>query len=184
MSKLLALTLSSILLVFSLAGCSSQSGKNETSSTQSSLSAGSQTETSSVSVSSVASASSQDESKMNDNIFYIKANGTTFTVAFSDNSSAKALKELLSKGDVSIAMHDYGDFEKVGLLGTTLPRNDTQITTEPGDVILYQGNQITVYYGENSWNFTRLGKIDNATKEKLLSTFGDGNVTVTLSLNN
>ncbi len=61
-------------------------------------------------------------------------------------------------------MHDYGNFEKVGPLGTDLPRNDEQITTEPGDLILYQGNSFVIYYDTNSWNFTRIGKINNATQ--------------------
>ncbi len=100
--------------------------------------------------------------------------------AFEDNSSAEEFQELLSQGPLTITMEDYGGFEKVGPLGTTLTRNDTQITTAPGDVILYQGNQITIYYGVNSWNFTRLAKIDDPSglQEKL----GDGTVTVTFSL--
>lgn len=99
---------------------------------------------------------------------------------FEDNSSAEEFKELLSQGPVTVAMEDYGGFEKVGPLGTALTRNDQQITTESGDVILYQGNQITIYYGTNSWNFTRLARIDGPTdlKEKL----GDGTVQVTFSL--
>ena len=79
-------------------------------------------------------------------------------------------------------MHDYGSFEKVGSLPSSLPRNDTQITTEPGDIILYQGNQITFYYDTNSWNFTRLGKIDGITKAGLKKILGKGNVTAVLSL--
>lgn len=99
---------------------------------------------------------------------------------FEDNSSAEEFQELLSQGPLTITMEDYGGFEKVGPLGTTLTRNDTQITTAPGDVILYQGNQITIYYGVNSWNFTKLAKINDPSglQEKL----GDGTVTVTFSL--
>ena len=99
---------------------------------------------------------------------------------FEDNSSAEEFQQLLAQGPVTIEMEDYGGFEKVGPLGATLTRNDTQITTQPGDVILYQGNQITIYYGTNSWNFTRLAKIDDPTglREKL----GDGTVYVTFSL--
>ncbi len=87
---------------------------------------------------------------------------------------------MLAQGPLTVEMEDYGGFEKVGPLGTTLTRNDTQITTEPGDVILYQGNQITIYYGTNSWNFTRLARIDDPSdlQEKL----GDGTVSVTFSL--
>ena len=104
----------------------------------------------------------------------------TLSATFENNSSAAAFRELLSQNPVTIEMEDYGGFEKVGPLGTELTRNDTQITTEPGDVILYQGNQITIYYGTNSWNFTRLAKIDDPSglREKL----GDGTVSVTFSL--
>ena len=99
---------------------------------------------------------------------------------FADNSSAEEFKELLSQGPVTVEMEDYGGFEKVGPLGTALTQNDQHITTEPGDVILYQGNQITIYYGTNSWNFTRLARIDDPIdlKEKL----GDGTVQATFSL--
>ena len=81
-------------------------------------------------------------------------------------------------------MHDYGDFEKVGDLGFSLTRSDEQITTQPGDVILYQGSSVTIYYDENSWNFTRLGTIPGMTRETMLDFFGGtGEVTVTFSLN-
>jgi hypothetical protein len=72
--------------------------------------------------------------------------------------------------------------EKVGGIGTALPRNDEQITTEPGDLILFQGNSLVIYYAPNSWNFTRLGKIDGITKDELTDILGNGDVTVTLSL--
>lgn len=115
--------------------------------------------------------------------FYITAGNSTFTAEFAENSSAEAFRELLSKDSLTIQMGDYGSFEKVGSLGTTLPRNDEKITTEPGDIILYQGNSITVYYDINTWNFTRLGKIKNATKEQLLEAFGNSDVEITFSLN-
>ncbi len=79
--------------------------------------------------------------------------------------------------------HDYGNFEKVGALGTQLPTNDERITTEPGDVILYQGDQITVYYDTNSWSFTRLGRVQGVTADELKAILGDGDVTMVLSLN-
>lgn len=104
----------------------------------------------------------------------------TLTATFMDNPSAEEFKALLAKGPITITMKDYGGFEKVGALGTTLTRSDTQITTEPGDVILYQGNQITIYYGTNTWNFTRLAKIDHPTDLK--AKLGQGTVTITFSL--
>ena len=100
--------------------------------------------------------------------------------AFADNSSAEEFRELLAQGPLTIEMEDYGGFEKVGPLGTTLTRNDTKITTEPGDVILYQGNQITIYYGTNSWSFTRLARIDDPSG--LQEVLGEGAVSVTFSL--
>ncbi len=116
------------------------------------------------------------------NMINISVNGNTFSANLEDNSSAEALKGLLEKGDLTVDMHDYGSFEKVGEIGTTLPRNDTRITTEPGDIILYLGNQITIYYDTNSWSFTRLGKIQNVTQSELKSALGSGNATVTFSL--
>lgn len=99
---------------------------------------------------------------------------------FAENSSAEEFRELLSQRPVTISMEDYGGFEKVGPLGTTLTRNDTRITTQPGDVVLYQGNQITIYYGTNTWNFTRLAKINDSTD--LQAKLGTGTVQVTFSL--
>ena len=104
------------------------------------------------------------------------------TATLADNSSAMAFYELLQKGPVTIKMHDYGNFEKVGSLGTTLPRNDSQITTSAGDIILYQGNQITIYYDTNSWNFTRLGKVDGKSQAELKEILGKGDVTAIFSV--
>ena len=112
----------------------------------------------------------------------IEVNGHTLTATLEENTSARALAELLHEGALTIEMSDYGDFEKVGSLGTTLPRKDEQITTQAGDLILYQGNQITIYYDTNSWNFTRLGTIDDITQDELEEILGDGDVTVTLSI--
>lgn len=112
----------------------------------------------------------------------------TLTATLADNSSALAFYELLQKGPVTIKMTDYGNFEKVGLLGTSLPRNDTQITTTAGDIILYQGNQITIYYDTNSWNFTRLGKVVSTsstttiTQAELKKILGKGNVTAVFEI--
>ena len=99
-----------------------------------------------------------------------------------NNSSAKAFIALLQKGDLTVDMHDYGNFEKVGSIGSNLPRNDKPITTKPGDVILYQGNQITIYYDENSWNFTKLGEVQGVGQRELISILGNGNMSVRFSL--
>jgi hypothetical protein len=108
--------------------------------------------------------------------------GTTLTALPEANSSADAFLALLQNGPITVSMSDYAGMEKVGALGTSLPRNDTQISVDPGDVILYQGNQITIYYGTNSWNFTKLAHIEDAAKKSLLETLGAGDVDVTFSI--
>lgn len=118
----------------------------------------------------------------NARIVNIKVKNDILKLSLSNNSSADALVKLLEKGKITINMQDYGNFEKVGNLPKSLPTNDEQINTSAGDVILYQGNKITIYYDHNSWNLTRLGKINGATKEHLLKVLGSGDVTVELSL--
>ncbi len=108
--------------------------------------------------------------------------GRTFTATLEDNSSTQALKEQLAQGNITVKMEDYANMEKVGSLGIRLPRNDRQISTVPGDLILYQGHYFVIYYGTNSWSLTRLGKIDNASQADLKTALGKGDVTVTLSL--
>jgi hypothetical protein len=104
------------------------------------------------------------------------------TATLVQNSSTQALRELLEAGPITIQMRDYGNMEKVGSFGRSLPRNDERITTEPGDLILYQGNQFVIYYAPNTWTFTRLGRINGVTQAELITILGQGNVTVTLSL--
>lgn len=115
-------------------------------------------------------------------VLVIDVNGKLFYASLEDNSSAQALVEKLNPGPITVDMHDYGNFEKVGSLPWELPRNDERITTVPGDIILYQGDQITIYYDENTWSFTRLARIGNATRDELLSTLGSGDVSVTFYL--
>ena len=117
------------------------------------------------------------------NIMYLHLGNKILTVTLVDNSSTKALKKLLTEKDITINMRDYGNFEKVGDLGASLPQNNEQITTKNGDIILYQGNQFVIYYASNSWNFTRLGRINNISQQELKNILGVGNVIVRLSLN-
>ena len=123
------------------------------------------------------------ESEMKISVHVTSTSGShDLTAALADNSSAKAFAELLKKGPVTVDMHDYGSFEKVGDLPASLPRNDTSITTEPGDIILYQGNKITIYYDTNSWTFTRLGKVEGVSTAQLRKMLGKGNITAVFEL--
>lgn len=112
----------------------------------------------------------------------IEVNGHRLVATLADNSSAGALKELLAEGPVTINMHDFSNFEKVGELPQELPRNDEQTDTDYGDLILYLGKRFVIYYDKNSWNFTRLGHIDDITQDELKRILGDGDVTAVLSM--
>ena len=101
----------------------------------------------------------------------LKAGDRYFTIRLEDNSSADAFFEEINHNPLVVEMHDYGNFEKVGDLPWELPTNDEEITTSPGDLILYQGNQITVYYNENTLKFTKLGHI-TASQDEIKKIFG------------
>ena len=105
-----------------------------------------------------------------------------YSIDLENNSSAEAFLEKIKKNPLTVDMQDYGSFEKVGDLPWSLPTNDEKITTKPGDIILYQGNKITIYYDENTWNFTKLGSINGVTGEELKEVLGDGDVTVEFSV--
>ena len=111
----------------------------------------------------------------------IEINNYAFYADFESNSSAEALKEKLRGGSITLKMNEYGGFEKVGKLPWPLTQTDESTVTEAGDIMLYQGNQITIFYNSNSWSYTKLGSIDKITGEKLAKLFGEGNITVTLS---
>ena len=107
---------------------------------------------------------------------------TAVEVEWLENDSVKAIKEMLAGGSLTIQMSMYGGFEQVGSLGQAITRNDSQTVTEAGDIVLYSGNQIVVFYGSNSWSYTRLGRITDKTPSELTDLLGSGDVTITLSL--
>ena len=106
---------------------------------------------------------------------------TTVTVDWEENESVAALRELVKDKPLTVQMSMYGGFEQVGSLGTSLPRNDSQTTTAAGDIVLYSGNQIVVFYGSNSWAYTRLGHVTDKTAAEMAELLGNGNVTITIS---
>ena len=106
---------------------------------------------------------------------------TPVTVAWEDNASVEALRALAQEG-LTIEMSMYGGFEQVGSIGQSLPRDDQQTTTTSGDIVLYSGNQLVVFYGSNSWAYTRLGHITDQTPEQMKALLGNGGVKITLSV--
>lgn len=113
--------------------------------------------------------------------FYVGENKLTMTLE--DNSSVDALIVILQEGDITYQASDYGGFEKVGNLGHTLPTNHTPTDSYPGDVVLYQSSQIVIFYGNNSWSYTKLGHIDGYSAEELANLLYAGeSVEIRLSL--
>ena len=112
----------------------------------------------------------------------ISVNGHELTASFADSTAAAELAEKLKAEPVTVSLNEYGGFEKVGRLPWALTKTDEKIDTEPCDIMLYQGDQMTIFYNSNSWSYTKLGHIGNITQEELKSILGEGNVTVTLAL--
>ncbi len=115
-------------------------------------------------------------------VLVVEVGEKRFYATFEHNSSAEALIEKFDPCPITLEMHDYGHFEKVASLPWELPRNDMHFKAVPGDIVLYGNNQITIYYDENTWDFTRIAKIGNVTKDKLLSALGEGDVSIKLYL--
>lgn len=110
----------------------------------------------------------------------LQIGNNTFTVTLENNDAVDALVDMMHEAPVVIQMSDYSGFEKVGSLETSLPTSNKQMTTQSGDIVLYNGNQIVIFYGSNSWSYTRLGKIDDLSGWK--DALGSGDVTVTFSI--
>ncbi len=117
---------------------------------------------------------------------YITIGNQTLPVTLVKNNATEALMAALAANPITYEADDHGGFEKVGALGISLPTNNQQLTTQAGDVILYSGNQIVLFYGSNSWSYTRLGRIEYESLEQLKSFLkaGQGRVSVTLSAEN
>ena len=111
----------------------------------------------------------------------MKIGDTPVTVAWEDNPSVEALKALCADGPLTIELHMYGGFEQVGDIGESLPREDAQTTTQAGDIVLYSGDQMVVFYGSNSWAYTRLGRITDQDADGMRALLSNGDVTVTIT---
>ena len=135
-----------------------------------------------VPLSSEAGTNTSDVTEVSQVKITVDVNGNKLTAALADSTAAKELAEKLKAEPVTVTLNEYGGFEKVGDLPWSLTKSDKQVSTEPGDIMLYQGDQMTIFYNSNSWSYTKLGSIENTTQEELKTVFGEGDVTVTLSL--
>lgn len=119
-----------------------------------------------------------------ENRINITIDNQTMSATLVENEATKALTEKLSNGAITISMSNYGGFEKVGELPWTLPSSDTRITTKPGDIMLYVGNNIVIFYGENTWAYTPLGTLETTDPSEISKFVGSGSKEVTISLDN
>ena len=118
-----------------------------------------------------------------DDLVKVKINDEVFDVKLENNSATHELIKELKKGNVTVNASEYGGFEKVGELSFSLPTSDENIGTAPGDIVLYQGDKISLFYGSHSWSYTKLGKIENVDSNKLKEVLGSGDVVLEFSLN-
>ena len=179
-------------IMFSMSACSGNtinSGDDQNAGTEISASENAETESSEENVMSEGSAkyqpaekdeSAEDEA-IGDSTMIMMIDGTKVNVEWEDNQAVERLRDMAKDGDITIQMSMYGGFEQVGSIGQSLPRDDKQTTTRSGDIVLYSGNQMVVFYGSNSWSYTRLGHISDKDEAEMADLLSQGDVTITIS---
>ena len=158
-----------LLLCFLLVGCAAATTSASQSAAQSDESA--------------QTGSSPQSSEEVATMLQMKIGEIPVNVEWEDNESVAALGRLCQSGPLTIRMSRYGGFEQVGPIGQSLPRNDSQMTTQPGDIVLYTGDQLVIFYGSNSWAYTKLGHIVDTSEQELVDLLGNGDVAVTIAKN-
>ncbi|SHH07225.1 hypothetical protein SAMN02745229_00151 [Butyrivibrio fibrisolvens DSM 3071] len=180
-------------IMFCMSACSGNtinSGDNQNAVTEISTSENVETESSEENVMSEETAMYQlaekdesvDDEAIGDSTMIMKIGDTKVNVEWEDNQAVEALRDMAKDGDITIQMSMYGGFEQVGSIGQSLPRDDKQTTTSSGDIVLYSGNQMVVFYGSNSWSYTRLGHISDKNTEDMTDLLSNGDVTITISI--
>ena len=179
-------------IMFSMSACSGNtinSGDNQNAGTEISTSENNETESSEENVMSEGTAkyqlaekdeSAEDEA-IGDSSMTMKIGDTKVNVDWEDNQAVERLRDMAEDGDITIQMSMYGGFEQVGSIGQSLPRDDKQTTTRSGDIVLYSGNQMVVFYGSNSWSYTRLGHISDKNEAEMADLLSQGDVKITIS---
>jgi hypothetical protein len=117
---------------------------------------------------------------------FITIGGVTKTATLVDNAATQELVARLQQAPVTVTLNSSGGFEIWGALGFSLPTSNEQVNAQPGDIVLYNGSNICMFYGTNSWSYTRLGHIDGLSESELRTFLhaGESNISVTLSLEN
>ncbi len=161
--KRFAIIISFVLIIFTFSACSDTAKETRT------------VTDSTVESTQTASEVTQNETKATEMKIKINVNGNTFSATLEDNTAAKEFYEIIKAEGLTVEMSDYSGFEKVGSLGRTLSANDVQTRTKSGDIVLYNSSQLVMFYGSNSWSYTRLGRIDNLSGWE--DALGSGNIT-------
>ena len=174
MKRSLAVIAAAVLLT----ACADSSSSSETS-----ASSGAQQTVSSAAATAASSSQQQTDStaEQKQTELTMQIGETKVDVQWEDNESVMALRELAKDKPLTVQMSKYGGFEQVGSLGSELPSDDVQTQTEAGDIVLYSGSKIVVFYGSNSWEYTRLGRITDKSAEELTELLGGDDITLTLS---
>lgn len=126
-------------------------------------------------------AQQEETTQMNSNTLELTVDGTTLNVQWEDNDAVDDLLEMAQNGEITVETSRYGGFEQVGSLPDSLTRNDSQMTARPGDIMLYSGNQIVIFFGSNSWSYTKLGHISGVSENELSTILDKETATVTIS---
>ena len=188
MGKIALAFATALVLVLAMGGCASSGEASEASSARSS--AAPQEPTSSTVAEQVSSQRSDDldggiAGASNDEDageMRMSIGGTDVSVEWEDNRAVADLRALAAEGPVTVELSMYGGFEQVGPLGASLTSSDVQMTTGPGDIVLYAGNQISVFYGSNSWAYTKLGHITDRTAGEMADLLGNGDTSITIAI--
>lgn len=173
MHKILSCLMIALLVTTGCAENSSAQGK-DFSTVQSSVSISEETKT----VDNIVT--EEDVEQKNEMRLFV--NETLLTVKWEENEAVTALVKLAQEEPLTINMEQYGGFEQVGKLPQNITANDERIVTEPGDIILYSGNSLVIFYGSNTWEYTKLGHIEGVSTEELENILSGNQITVTLSL--
>lgn len=185
--RIVVMGLSALAAVLLLAGCGQTSGSGnepeyeiEVQTEETDAETEIETETEEEAADTSSSDETDNEEGIGGMTMNVQVGDVSFTAALEENDAVSALIEMMEEGPVTLEMDDYSGFEKVGPLGTSLPASNSQTTTQAGDIVLYQGNQIVMFYGSNSWSYTRIGHITDLTGWE--EALGSGSVTVTFSV--
>ena len=180
MKKLLLLFLALVIIV-SLAACGVNKERYDDSPTADNSTTTTESETQNTEPTAPPETENTEKTEGNTEMkMIVKIGNAVFTATLEDNAATRELMEMMKQSPITINMSDYSGFEKVGSLGRSLTTENHQTTTSAGDIVLYNGNQIVMFYGSNSWSYTRIGKIDDLTGWK--EALGSGSITAEFSI--